>query len=39
VAGGTSKAQAIKAAGYLLKHGCVVMDEGAANEIIRCAKL
>ncbi|KAE9628444.1 sugar-binding transcriptional regulator [Defluviitalea raffinosedens] len=39
VAGGTSKAQAIKAAGHLLKHGCVVMDEGAANEIIRCAKL
>lgn len=38
LAGGTSKAQAIMAAGHLLRNGCIVMDEGAANEIIRCAK-
>lgn len=35
VAGGSSKAQAIMAAGHLLKKGCIVIDEGAANEIIK----
>lgn len=34
-AGGKSKAEAIKAVGQLLKNGCIVIDEGAANEIIK----
>lgn len=38
MAGGTSKAEAIKAAGHLLKNGFIVIDEGAANEILRCEK-
>ncbi|NLK21603.1 MAG: sugar-binding transcriptional regulator [Epulopiscium sp.] len=38
VAGGTSKAEAIMATGHLIKNGCIVIDEGVADEIIRCKK-
>jgi len=34
VAGGSSKAEAIMAVKHLLRKGCIVMDEGAANEIV-----
>ncbi|WP_058486215.1 sugar-binding transcriptional regulator [Defluviitalea phaphyphila] len=34
-AGGKSKAEAIKSIRHLLKDGCIVIDEGAANEIIK----